>query len=35
MIMAGGKLSREMAFEVAYLGAVLHKANAMVGTPTL
>ncbi|BFZ03794.1 hypothetical protein BsWGS_06833 [Bradybaena similaris] len=31
----GSKLTRETATDVAYLGAVLYKANKMVGTPTL
>ncbi|GFO23509.1 myosin-xv [Plakobranchus ocellatus] len=35
VIMAHGKLPRETAEEVGYLGAVLHKANQMVGTPTM
>ena len=35
VIMAEGKLSRETAAEVGYLGALLHKANEMIGTPTL
>ncbi|GFR82922.1 myosin-XV, partial [Elysia marginata] len=35
VIMPNGKLPRDTAAEVGYLGAVLHKANEMIGTPTM
>ena len=35
VIKPGGKLPRETAEDIATLGAILHKANKMVGTPTL
>ncbi|KAI8796897.1 unconventional myosin-XV isoform X2 [Biomphalaria glabrata] len=35
IIKSGGKLAKETEVDIAYLGALLHRANNMIGTPTL